>query len=77
MMSERAGESAMSLLSVVESMISDFSFEHHTMGKFVYITTYPVQDITEEGALLHSVFQSLEMMHQHMCLWTSYCPVDI
>ena len=50
-------ESATYSLSIVDNVISVCNLGHHMIGQFVYITIYPVLDITGISSSDHLLFQ--------------------
>ena len=49
-------DKAMYSLSVVDRLISVWSFDIHIIGQLAYFTTYPVLENTEVGSSLHDLF---------------------
>ena len=55
MISPIACDSAMYSASVVDKDISDFNVGAHSIGQFLYLMIYPVQEYTEAGSSDSSV----------------------
>ena len=58
MTSLRACENATYSLSVVDKVISDWSFDAQIIGQFANIMTYPVRENTDDASSLQLVFHS-------------------
>ena len=56
--SRRLWDSATYSLSVVDRVISDWSFDEHITGQLAYLITYPVREKTDDGSSEPSIFQS-------------------